>query len=122
MTNHTYTIKKSKYNGWEAETDIDLGAIEYGGKPANRVLTISTSKNSSKGALSTFANVSIIRDEGGYKMRTTAIFSDFSGYVQHEPGKATEKAIRTAHEKALLRADELTQQAQNYYAQGKDKQ
>ena len=124
---YTYTMNKSKFSGWKATTEIDLGPCDLDNKPARRVLVIDTSKSTKKtGYLSTFANVSMVQSEEYegriIERRLTAIFSDFCGYVQHEPAKsATEKAVKTAHEKAMKTFDEVKANALRFYAEGKAK-
>lgn len=112
------TVKKDKYHGWTAETEIVLAATEYEGKPANRVLSVSTSK--SNGVVLTTASVCLQQDEEyeGRKWRRQihVIFEDFMERVQREPVKtATEKAVRAAHEKAMLGIEAIKARAAAHY-------
>ena len=85
----TYTTQVRKsYNGWQAETLIDLN------QGNGQTLIISTYKDF------TDASVYFVADNGN---RSTIIFEDYSEYKRHPVKlRSTEKNITNAHKLALL--------------------
>ena len=96
-------VYKSVY-GWKAETYIDLGN--------NRELHFTTMKRSS-GVMVTTANVVRVSDG----ICSFVVFQDYSEAVVSEKlGRATEKAVREQHQKALLRLEEVMAKMRAHYA------
>lgn len=96
--NYDYKIYKCRFNGWTAETQIELGKTETGLK---RVLEFTTLKRYS--GVSTRANVWEVDEATG--SRTTMVFGDYGATVKKVGVKrATEKAITQAH---LISASEF---------------
>ena len=93
----TYTtkIEKSTYNGWNAETLIELEKIS---DTETRFLDISTSKGH------TIASAHILKDEPerGFTSKNFIMFQDYRQTVcKNDIKRNTEKAIEAAHAEAL---------------------
>lgn len=97
-------IEKSRFNGWTAKTEIPLETFKdesEGGKECQRVFRVSTSKGNG-GQVTTFASVCVNVPCDGYAMQKHALFGDYARTIaRHAISKATEKAIRDAHNAAL---------------------
>jgi len=103
------TAMRQSFNGWRAETSHVLETLANG---SQRVLELSTSKTSRGGAISSFASVSIIARH----TKTHAIFGDYAKTVHQEPcARVTEKALRAAHDRALVNFPNVIAEAQAFY-------
>ena len=92
-------------DGWRATTEIPFGT-------GNQILEIRTSKRSA-GLVAAYASVS--RVQGGFK--TFMVFSDFSKIVEQAQAKRiTADVIKSVHEAALKRIDEIKAEAEAHYA------
>jgi len=110
MTYET-TIKKSAYNGWNAETLIPMGFSIHEG---DAYLSLNTSK-ASRGGISTCVTVYGINK--AEHSRTNQIFGDFCKYLETIPAKmVNEKRVREAHNVALQSADAVMAEAMAFYA------
>ena len=110
MTYQT-TVNKG-HDGWRAESLAVLGEVPTG----TRKLVLSTSKV--RGGLSSYASVYIYKeDENGFSSKETVIFQDFAkGNIAPTPCKRiTERAVRDAHECALLEMKDLIKEAKDFY-------
>lgn len=110
----TYEVKtQNGYNGWTAESTAEIGKTPEG----TRVLELTTSKNN--GGLAACANVYILKDLGdGFHSKSTVMFQDFRKHnIAATPCKrVTENAVIEAHNRALLKMDEIVQEAKAFYA------
>ncbi len=113
MTYET-TIQKSYDGKWRGLSTTFLGDTQEG----KRILELSTSKKST--GIASNANVFIHKPDGS---KMTEIFGDFTKYnISQTNGKrATETAIRSVHELALLQMDDLVIEAKAFYVE-KDNQ
>ena len=97
----TMILKQDHYKKWIAKTDIDLAN--------NKVLTISTSKNS-RGVLTTYASVAI--QEGAFL--THRMYQDFNILVRESfPKRVTSKVVSDQH--TSIDADIIKYQAEYFY-------
>ncbi|MGZ8432799.1 MAG: hypothetical protein ACXWYM_00445 [Candidatus Binatia bacterium] len=127
----TYETKLSKhhYNGWTAETEITLNDLpkvpeEHKGEgEGTRTLRFSTSKDS-RGNIKTTATVMTVRASGiqTHVFGFGAAGGDFRVSVGAVLGKkATEKAVRAAHEEMMAaHVDHVIAQANAFYVQKQD--
>ena len=95
-------IKKDKFNGWIAETEIPVEKYYDESEKAEvtRVFAITTSK-SSRGLVS---RVSVHKEipQDGYISKVTTIFQDYYKIIMtHDIARVTSKAIQEAHNLAL---------------------
>jgi len=98
--------------GWKATSEVTLAETTDG----SRVLKLSTTK--SRTAISAMASVCIRQDRGGYHTETHALFEDYAktGIALTPCTRATEKAVRDVHVRALLQMDTLIAEATAHYA------
>lgn len=89
--------------------------IQNLGDRGDRVLQVSTSK-SSKGDISSLASVHIKKVERGFISREHTMFEDYSKWFNRTPcARVTEKALVTAHEKALEQWPEIETEVKAKY-------
>lgn len=97
MSNFETQVHKHPYNGWTAKTSISLSG--------NRQLTVTTWKYSTKRALQTTANVSLIDGSSEVHVLAPGLMGDFRcTYVESHVARVTEKAVRQQHEAFITRA------------------
>lgn len=102
-TTHSKTRIFKGRDGWEARTEIGLGAY-------NRVLVITTHKTT--GGVVTQATVNKLTDG----MLVWEMFGDFSKRQVYKGVRCTEKTIRDLHEQALGVSDITMSEAAAHYA------
>lgn len=115
MSNGINTIiKKSKFNGWEAESTLTLWENEDG---TSMQLSLCTRKHSSGGFVYTHASVAKIKPQaGGYSTKTYALYEDYhQGFNKQIVSRVTDKAIEKAHKMALEQFEEVKQAALAHY-------
>ena len=95
---------KDREGAWTATTNIDLG-------DGKRRLDISTTKGS-RGEIATMV-WAVEPTEYGF---THVMFQDFEMTIRGEKVRATEKSVKTAHDKVMESAEALISAAKAHYA------
>lgn len=98
-------IKKDKFNGWTAETEIPVEKYYDESEKAEvtRIFAIVTGKNSR--GLVTRVSVHKEIPQNGFIAKVTALFQDYYKTVMtHDITRVTSKAIQEAHNRALENA------------------
>lgn len=97
-------IKKDKFNGWTAETEIPVEKYYDESEKAEvtRVFAITTGKSSSGKWLVSRVSVHKEIPRDGYISKVHGIFQDYYKIIgTHNIARATSKAIQEAHNQAL---------------------
>jgi hypothetical protein len=105
-------------NGWKAQSEISLGECDgmFAGTRGERILKLSTYKHP-RGGIWSLASVAVRENREGYYSESTMLFQDYSKTVQHiAAARATEKAIKQAHETALQGFPAIIEEARAQYA------
>ena len=116
----TFELKMTKgRDGWKAQSEITLGECDgmSAGTRGERILKLSTYKHP-RGGIWSLASVAVREHrEGGYYSESTMLFQDYNKTVQHiAAARATEKAIKQAHETALRSFPAIIEEARAQYA------
>jgi isocitrate/isopropylmalate dehydrogenase len=115
----TFELKMTKgQGGWKAQSEISLGECDgmFAGTRGERILKLSTYKHS-RGGIWSLASVAVRENQGGYYSESTMLFQDYNKTVQHiAAARATEKAIKQAHETALQSFPAIIEEARAQYA------
>lgn len=86
-------IRKDVFGKWVAKTKLPLAG--------ERQLTISTSKDT-RGNLTTYASVAIVKRDGGALIETFEVYGDYMKTVRKSsPKVCTQKAVTVQQEAAL---------------------
>lgn len=86
-------IRKDVFGKWVAKTKLQLAG--------ERQLTISTSKDT-RGNLTTYASVAIVKRDGGALIETFEVYGDYMKTVRKtSPKVCTQKAVTVQQEAAL---------------------
>lgn len=101
MEKKTY-IRKSLHNGWQCETNVDLG---------NKLrLKIATHRAFDKMLVS---HASICTFDGAFE--THRVFEDYSERLINTKQRCTEKNVQAQHNNAISRIPELIQEVAKQY-------
>lgn len=106
-------MKKDSYHGWQADTEIDMGAVPASKYDAEgrRVMKINTSK-CGKNQIVCRANVCIVRGN----TISMELFGDFTKKLFSASGMGTEANIYKCHGQGLAVADAVVAEAMEFYA------
>ncbi len=118
-----YQIVKSERNGIKAVTRIELGQAkeEHSDRIGTRVLEIETGRSYRAGTIETDARVYLISDHCRTHVFGLGSGGDFSKTLAKISGRATEKAIRAAHEAATPMFADAEKAAREYYESGRNR-
>lgn len=102
-------IYKNAHGNWTAETQVPFPRHD------SMVVHISTQKVYSGEVVS---RVTVDKIEGAF--RTHRMFTDYSEAVERSRVRATEKAVREQHARAVARMDDIMKAAEAHYATNKE--
>lgn len=108
MNAPTTFIRKDVFGKWVAKTKLPLAG--------ERQLTISTSKDS-RGALTTYASVAIVKRDGAALIETFEVYGDYMKTVYvTSPKRVTQKTVEEQQDKALADLPYILENVKAFYA------